>query len=419
MKPIIHRFLKYISIDTQGSEKSYNCPSNENQRLLAELLQEELLEMGVKDVEVDEKSFLYAKIPSNASDERKRDIPAVAFLAHLDTNPDVPGEGIRPRVIEKYDGKDIILNKRRNLILSPEVYPELEEHVGEDVIVTDGTTLLGADGKAGITEIMEAIKRIKEHGEWIHGDIYICFTPDEELGYSTEFINLEKIPADFGFTVEGGALGEINAENFNAATASIQISGHGIHPGVAKKTMKNAILLAHKFISCFPESEVPENTDRNEGYYHVSDIRGSVDQCIMTYNIRDFDEKRYEARKKKMYETAEFLNGHYGKGTFEVKVEDYYLNMRTCLDRHPEILETAKNAMRCAGIVPKQIPVRGGTDGSVISFKGFPCPNIFSGEQNGFSVFEYVSVQTMEKAVETIVNIILLTGELSVSSNGD
>lgn len=411
MKAIVKRFLKYVSIDTQGNEQAGTCPSNENQKLLAELLLDELSDMGITEAEVDEKSFLYAKLPANGIKESGERLPSVAFFAHLDTNPDVLGENIRPRMIKNYDGGKIVLNKHKNLTLDPEKYPELLTHTGEDIIVADGTTLLGADGKAGIAEIMEAMQRITEEKLLRHGDIYIVFTPDEELGYSTDFIDLSKVPADFGFTVEGGALGEINAENFNAATATITITGYGIHPGAARNTMKNAVLLAHKFISCFPESEIPENTERNEGYYHVSDIRGSVEQCIMTYNIRDFDTERYQKRKERMYETAAYLNGHYGEGTFSVKVEDYYLNMKDKVEAHPKILETAKRAMELAGVTPRLVPVRGGTDGAVISFKGFPCPNIFSGEQNGFSFFEYISVETMEKSTETIVNIIKLLGE--------
>ena len=408
MKPIISRFFRYISIDTQGDDQASCCPSNENQRLLADLLCEELKEFGVTDVRVDENSFLYAKISSNLDTP----VPSVAFLAHLDTNPWVIGEHIHPRIVREYDGGDIILNQRKNLVLSPSRYPELLSHVGEDLIVTDGTTLLGADGKAGITEIMEAVRYVTEHPELKHGDLYIVFTPDEELGYSTDYINLKEIPADFGFTVEGGGLGEISIENFNAATATVTIHGHGIHPGVARNTMKNAVLLAHKFISCFPESEMPENTDSYEGYYHVSDIRGDVSQCIMTYHIRDFSAARYEERKKLLAKTASYLNLHYGAGTFEVQIDDYYLNMKRKIDDHPEILETAKRAVTMAGITPKLVPVRGGTDGAVISFDGFPCPNIFSGEQNGFSVFEYISAQTMEKAVEVIINIIRLCKDL-------
>lgn len=404
MKPIVTRFLKYISIDTQGNEQAFVCPSNENQRLLAELLLEELTDFGLTEAEVDKKGFLYAKLPSNCPSA-----PSVAFLAHLDTNPDVLGENIRPRIVSRYDGGDIVLNQRKSLVLSPEKYPELRQHLGEDLIVTDGTTLLGADGKAGIAEIMEAVRFLSEDPSVPHGDIYIVFTPDEELGYSTDFIDLDRIPADFGFTVEGGALGEINAENFNAATATITVSGYGIHPGAARNTMKNAIFLAHKFIACFPERDFPENTDQKEGYFYISDIRGSVEQCIMTCNIRDFDAAHFTERKELICETAAYLNRHYGKDTFSVRVDDYYLNMKPKLDAHPEILEIAQKAMRLAGVSPKLVPVRGGTDGAVISFKGFPCPNIFSGEQNGFSFFEYISVQTMEKAVETVLNIIRLS----------
>lgn len=407
MKEIVRRFSRYVAIDTQADEQKKCCPSNENQRLLAELLQDELLEMGVEHVEVDDKSFLYAHMEANISEH----VPAVAFLAHLDTNPEVLGENIRPRLVENYQGDDIILNRGKNIILSPKEFPVMREYIGDDLLVTDGTTLLGADGKAGIAEIMEAVRYIIEHPEIRHGDIYIVFTPDEELGYSTDYISMEKIPVDFGFTLEGGTPGEINCENFNAAIATIKVNGRSIHPGMARNKMKNAVLLAQKFISCLPESEAPSSTLDYEGYYNVTDILGSVDQCVMTCHIRDFSKEGYEARKKRIQETAVFLNGCYGEDTFEVSVEDYYLNMKPKIDCYPEIKEIAEKAISMTGLSPKFLPVRGGTDGVTISYKGFPCPNLFSGGRNGFSVYEFISVQTMEKAVEAVVNIIRLTAE--------
>lgn len=407
MEEIVRRFLRYIAIDTQGNEKEQACPSNENQRLLAELLKDELLEMGVGEVEIDEKSFLYARLRSNMQDL----VPPIAFLAHLDTNPEVLGENIRMRTIEKYEGQEIILNQRKHIVLSPEEFPELLQYVGDDLLVTDGTTLLGADGKAGITEIMEAVQYLNLHPEIKHGDIYLVFTPDEELGYSTDYIDLGKVPAAFGFTLEGGNPGEINCENFNAAIATIKINGRNMHPGMARNKMKNAVLLAQKFIACLPESETPASTEKYEGYYNITDILGSIEQCIMTCHIRDFRYEQYEKRKELLQRTAAFLNQYYGEQTFEVTIEDYYLNMKQKLDRHPEILKTAKRAMELAGLEPKLLPIRGGTDGVTISYKSFPCPNLFSGGHNGFSVYEYISVQAMQKAVAVIVNIIQLVAE--------
>lgn len=407
MKGIVSRFIKYVSIDTQANEKERRCPSNENQQLLAELLQDELKNMGIQEVEIDDKSFLYALLPSNTDE----DVPAVAFLAHLDTNPDVRGANIRPRIIENYGGGKIVLNEKKKLNLDPEVFPALDDCIGEDLIVTDGTTLLGADGKAGIAEIMEAVQYFCEHPEIPHGDVSIVFTPDEELGYSTDYITMEKVPAEFGFTVEGGSLGEINCENFNAAISTITVNGSGIHPGAARNKMKNAVLLAHKFMACLPEGETPAGTENYEGYYHISDIRGSVEQCIMTCHIREFGEEKYEERKKRLLNTAAFLNEYYGEGTFEVQTKDYYLNMKEVVEKHPLLLRTATEAMLRAGVKPKLVPVRGGTDGVTISFMGLPCPNIFSGEHNSFSIYEFISIQTMEKAAAVIVNIIKLLAE--------
>lgn len=407
MEEIVRRFSRYIAIDTQGNEKEQTCPSNENQRLLAELLKDELLEMGVDEVEIDQKSFLYARLRSNMQDL----VPPVAFLAHLDTNPEVLGENIKMRTEERYEGGEIVLNAGKRITLTPEEFPELLQYVGDDLLVTDGTTLLGADGKAGIAEIMEAIQYMSTHPEMKHGDIYLVFTPDEELGYSTDYIDLGKVPAAFGFTLEGGNPGEINCENFNAAIATIKVNGRNMHPGMARNKMKNAVLLAQKFIGCLPESETPASTEKYEGYYNVTDILGSVDQCVMTCHIRDFQFEQYEKRKKLIFETAQFLNKYYGEATFEVTIEDYYMNMKQKLNQHPEILKTAERAMELAGLQPKLLPIRGGTDGVTISQKGFPCPNLFSGGHNGFSVYEYISVQAMQKAVRVILNIIRLVAE--------
>lgn len=402
MKAVVNRFLKYISIDTQGNDAISACPSNENQRLLAELLQEELKEMGITDVCIDENSFVYTKIPSNVENE----LPAIAFFAHMDTTPDLPGDNIKARIIEQYQGGEIILNKGHDITLSSDEFPFLEKYKGDDLIVADGTTVLGAEGKAGIAEIMEAARYIAEHPDFTHGELYFVFTPDEELGYSTEYINMEKIPAKYGYTVDEGGIGELNYENFNAGTASITINGVCTHPGQGKEKMRNAILLASEFIQCLPENETPATTAGYEGYYHISDILGGVDTCRMTCNIRDFDTQGYEKRKAFIRENVRGINERYGADTIKVDIEDYYLNMKQKIDECPEIIEVAKKAMEQAGVTPVVEPIRGGTDGVTISFMGIPCPNIFSGCHNGQSIREFISVQTMEKSVEVILNII-------------
>lgn len=407
MKSVVNRFLKYASIDTQGNENVQTCPSNENQRLLAELLRDELLEMGLLDVCIDENSFLYAKLPANT----KGEIPALAFFAHMDTCPNIPGENIKSKVVKDYDGKEIILNKGMNIFLSPKEYPSLQKYLGHDLLVTDGTTVLGAEGKAGIAEIMEAAAYLCLHPEILHGDVYLVFTPDEELGYSTEYIDMDKVPAKFGYTVDEGELGELNYENFNAATATVTVNGNGIHPGHAKYKMKNAVMMAVEFIGLLPKHETPAATEGYEGYYHVSDILGGTDTCTMTCSIRDFDREGYEYRKNHVCEIAEFLNGYYGKESFKVEMEDYYLNMREKIAEFPEILDAAREAMKRAEIRPVEKPIRGGTDGVTISYMGIPCPNIFSGCHNGENVREFISVQTMEKAVEVIINIIQIFAE--------
>lgn len=407
MKEVVKRFLKYASIDTQGNEAVLTCPSNENQRLLAELLQDELQNMGIEDVHLDDKSYVYARIPSNAV----KGVPSLAFFAHMDTTPDIPGENIKTKIVENYDGEKIILNKGAGVTLDPKEFPILKRYTGHDLLVTDGTTVLGAEGKAGVAEIMEAARYLSEHPEVRHGEVYLVFTPDEELGYSTEYINMKKVPAKFGYTVDEGECGELNYENFNAATATVTVKGSSTHPGHARKRMKNAILLANEFLNLLPKHEIPEQTEGHEGYYHILDMIGGVEQCRMTFSIRDFEEKGYEYRKKRLTEAADYLNSYYGKDTFKVEIEDYYLNMKRKVDEYPEILDVAREAMLRAGIEPVEKPIRGGTDGVAISFMGLPCPNIFSGCHNGQSVKEFISAQTMEKSVEVILNIIKIFTE--------
>lgn len=407
MKPIVERFYRYIKIDTQATWEAETVPASANEFILGQMLVDELKEMGVTNAWMDDKAYVFASIPANC----EKEIAPIAFFAHLDTAPDETGANVNPRLVENWDGSDIILNEEKHIVLGTEQFPYLKASVGKDLIVTDGNSLLGADDKAGVAEIMEAAKYIMEHPEFIHGEVHICFTPDEEIGNSTEYITIENVPAKYGYTMDGGEIGEINCENFNAAIATIRINRCNMHPGVARNKMKNAVLLAQKFIACLPESETPASTEKYEGYYNITDILGSIDQCIMTCYIRDFQYEQYEKQKELLQRTADFLNQYYGEQTFEVTIEDYYLNMKQKLDRHPEILKTAKRAMELAGLEPKLLPIRGGTDGVTISYKSFPCPNLFSGSHNGFSIYEYISVQAMQKAVNVIVNIIQLVAE--------
>lgn len=407
MKPIVERFFRYVKIDTQSTWESTDIPASKNEFVLGQMLVRELKELGIENAWMDEKAYVFASIPSNSD----RDIPAVAFFAHLDTAPDETGAGVNPRIVENWDGEDIVLNQNKNIVMRVEDFPYLRDSIGKDIIVTDGTTLLGADDKAGIAEIMEAARHVMEHPEEEHGEIHICFTPDEEIGNSTEYIDIKNVPAKYGYTMDGGELGEINFENFNAATATVTVHGTAIHPGESKGRMRNAVLMGVEFINKLPWRESPVNTEGYEGFYHVTDFKGSVDRAEITIAVRDFEEVGYEVRKKRIYQTVDFMNDYYGPGTIEAKIEDYYLNMSREVEKHPEVKEYALEAMRRAKIEPIVIPIRGGTDGSSISFMGMPCPNIFMGSANSHSIYEYCTVQSMEKATEVILNIIKIFAE--------
>lgn len=407
MKPIVERLFRYVKIDTQSTWESTEVPASKNEFVLGRMLVEELKEMGIDNAWMDEKAYVFASIPSNS----KKEIPSVAFFAHLDTAPDETGANVNPRVIESWDGRDIILNEKKNIVMKTEDFPCLKDSIGKDLIVTDGTSLLGADDKAGIAEIMEAARYIMEHPKEEHGEIHICFTPDEEIGNSTEYINIKNVPAQYGYTMDGGELGEINFENFNAATATVKIHGIAIHPGESKDKMRNAVLVGVEFINHLPWRESPVNTEGYEGFYHVTDFKGGVDSAEITIAIRDFDEEKYEIRKRRIQQIEDFMNEYYGAGTVEAKVEDYYLNMAREVKKHPKVREYALEAMKRTGIEPIVIPIRGGTDGSTISFMGMPCPNIFMGSANSHSIYEYCTVQSMEKAMEVILNIIRLFAE--------
>lgn len=407
MKPIIERLFRYVKIDTQSTWEAETVPASANEFVLGQLLVDELKEMGIDNAWMDDKAYVFSHIPANT----EKDVPPIAFFAHLDTAPDETGANVNPRIVENWDGSDIVLNEQKGAVLSISKFPYLEASIGKDLIVTDGNSLLGADDKAGVAEIMEAAKYIMEHPEFEHGEVHICFTPDEEIGNSTEYIPIENVPAKYGYTMDGGELGEINFENFNAATATVKVNGVAIHPGESKGKMKNAIMLATDFINHLPWRESPVNTEGYEGFYHVTNISGSVDQAEITIAIRDFFEDGYEYRKKRVQEITEHLNGYYGEGTFETEIEDYYLNMAIEVDKCPVVKENALKAMKMAGVEPVVIPIRGGTDGSSISFMGMPCPNIFMGSANSHSIYEYCTVQSMEKAMEVILNIIRLFAE--------
>lgn len=404
MKPIVERFYRYVKIDTRATWEAETVPASPNEFVLGQMLVDELKEMGIENARMDDKAYVFAHIPSNA----KKEVPPIAFFAHLDTAPEESGANVNPRLVENWDGSDIVLNAEKNAVLSVSKFPYLKDSIGKDLIVTDGNSLLGADDKAGIAEIMEAAKYVMEHPEMEHGEVHICFTPDEEIGNSTEYIDIKNVPARYGYTMDGGELGEINFENFNAATAKVTVNGVAIHPGESKGRMKNAVLLATEYIGLLPWRESPVNTEGYEGFYHVTDIAGSVDKAEITIALRDFSDEGYERRKVRVCEIADFLNGNYGEGTFQVQVEDYYLNMAREVEKCPEVRENALKAMEMAGVKPVVIPIRGGTDGSSISFMGMPCPNIFMGSANSHSIHEYCTVQSMEKATEIILNIIRL-----------
>ncbi|MBQ5508268.1 MAG: peptidase T, partial [Muribaculaceae bacterium] len=389
---------KYVSFDTQSSEESETTPSTDKQWNLARYLQRELTDLGFEEVELDEHGYLYATLPSNLDKE----VPTIGFIAHMDTSPDCSGKDVHPRIVEHYDGTDIVLSE--GIVTSPKKFPELLDHIGEDLIVTDGTTLLGADDKAGIAEIVSACVWLMEHPEVKHGKIRVGFNPDEEIGLGAHKFDVEKFGADWAYTMDGGYEGELEFENFNAASAKVTIKGLNVHPGMAKNKMINAILVAQQFMGLLPASQTPATTEGYEGFYHIVGIEGTVEQATLTYIIRDHDRKRFEQRKQEMQRLVDFINGTYGDiATLELK--DQYYNMREKIEPVMHIIDVAEQAMRNAGVKPRVQPIRGGTDGAQLSFKGLPCPNIFAGGMNMHGRYEYVSIQAMEKAMMTIVEI--------------
>ena len=404
---VIERFLKYVTFDTQSDESTGVTPSTPKQMVFAQYLKTELEELGLKDISLDENGYLFATLPSNVNHE----VPVVGFIAHMDTSPDMSGENVKPRIVEKYDGKDIPLCAEENIILSPANFPELLDHVGEDLIVTDGHTLLGADDKAGIAEIVGAVAYLIAHPEIKHGDIRIGLNPDEEIGLGAHKFDVEKFGAKWAYTMDGGEVGELEFENFNAAAAKIRVKGRNVHPGYAKNKMINSLLVANEYASLLPANETPGTTEGYEGFYHLIGMEGEVENTVLSYIVRDHDREKFEARKQALLNYAAQLNEKYGEGTVTVELKDQYYNMRQQVEPLMHIIDIAFAAMQEAGVTPKVKAIRGGTDGAQLSFKGLPCPNIFAGGLNFHGRYEFVPVQSIEKAMNVVVKIAELTAK--------
>ena len=403
MESILDRFFRYVAVDTQSNEESESQPSTAKQLKLLEMLRDELAAMGV-EATLDEYGYVMGSIPSNVVGK----VPAIGFIAHVDTAPDASGAGIKPQVIKDYDGGDIELKGVPGLALKPSEFPEMLHYIGETLITTDGTTLLGADDKAGVAEIMDAVQYIVEHPGFKHGEIRIGFTPDEEIGRGVVKFDVPRFGAEYAYTMDGGEIGELEFENFNAASAKIHIQGRNVHPGYAKGKMKNAILIGTELNSLLPVEQRPEYTEGYEGFFHLIGFGGSVEEAELTYIIRDHDRQKFEAKKKTILDCCDFINGKYGAGTATPVVKDQYYNMREQVEPHYHVVEKAVKAMEMAGIKPRIQPIRGGTDGANLSFKGLPCPNIFAGGLNFHGKMEFVPLKSMEKASEVILNIISL-----------
>lgn len=414
MSEVVERFLKYVKIDTQSKETADSSgeifPSTEKQRTLALLLKEELEQMGASDVFYDETyCYLYATIPATMDKE----IPVLGFIAHMDTSPALSGENVKPQIIKNYDGKDILLNREKNIILSAEAFPEIREYTGKDLIVTDGLTLLGADDKAGISEIMTLASFLLSHQEIRHGKIRIAFTPDEEIGAGVDHFDVERFGADFAYTVDGGKLGELEYENFNAAGVKLTANGLSVHPGDAKNKMKNALLLLMEFQGLLPVFENPMYTEGYEGFFHLDALEGNVEKAVSEYIIRDHDRAKFEEKKKKFLSAVRFMNEKYGEGTIEAVITDSYYNMKEKIEPHMHLIENAKKAMEELSVTPVIMPIRGGTDGARLSFMGLPCPNLCTGGHNAHGKYEYVCMQSMEKIVEILCKLVQIYAENS------
>ena len=404
---ITERFLNYTKFDTQSAEDSDSVPSTAKQLVFAEYLKEELENEGFSDVELDEKGYIYATLKSNT----KQEVPTIGFISHYDTSPDCSGADIKPQIIRNYDGTDILLSE--GIISSPTRFPELLQHVGEDLIVTDGHTLLGADDKAGIAEIVQAMCYLRDHKDIKHGDIRIAFNPDEEIGMGAHHFDVEKFGCDWAYTMDGGDVGELEFENFNAASAKIYIKGVSVHPGYAKGKMVNANALATEFAAMLPKDETPETTEGYQGFFHLLGIQSNIEEARMSYIIRDHDRERFEDRKRQMEQCAERMNERYGEGTVVCTVKDQYYNMKEKIDDQMHVIDLVVHAMQSCGVAPKVKPIRGGTDGAQLSFRGLPCPNIFAGGINFHGPYEFVSIQSMEKSMQVIVKICEMVAEFN------
>lgn len=407
MYSIVDRFLKYVSFDTQSAEDSNTTPSTAKQFKLAEYLRDELQEIGMTEVEMDENGYVYATLPANTDKE----IPTIGFIAHMDTSPDCLGANIHPRIVKAYDGTDIVLDAEAGLVTSPKKFPELLDHVGEDLIVTDGHTLLGADDKAGIAEIVQAMVYLMEHPEIKHGKVRVGFNPDEEIGLGAHKFNVEKFGCAWGYTMDGGELGELEYENFNAASAKIEVKGVSVHPGYAKNKMINAARVAAEFAAQMPVTETPEQTVEFEGFYHLLSIEGNVEHASLSYIIRDHNRERFERRKQFVQKAAEWMNERYGEGTVTATINDQYYNMREMIEPVPHVVDIVLDAMKECNIPAKVRAIRGGTDGAQLSFMGLPCPNIFAGGLNFHGPHEFLPIPSLEKASELVVKIVELTAK--------
>lgn len=404
---IVERFLKYVSFDTQSAEDQDTTPSTAKQLKLAEYLRDELTSIGMTEVEMDENGYVYATLPANTDKE----VPTIGFISHMDTSPDCSGANIHPRIVEHYDGGDIVLDAEAGLVTSPKKFPELLDHVGEDIIVTDGHTLLGADDKAGIAEIVQAMVYLIEHPEIKHGRVRVGFNPDEEIGLGAHKFDVKKFDCAWGYTMDGGELGELEYENFNAASAKIEVKGVSVHPGYAKGKMINAARVAAEFAAQMPVTETPEQTIEFEGFYHLLGIEGNVEHATLSYIIRDHNRKRFEKRKAFVQKAAEWMNERYGEGVVTATINDQYYNMREKIEPVPHVVDIVIEAMKQCNIPSKVRAIRGGTDGAQLSFMGLPCPNIFAGGLNFHGPHEFLPITSLKKASELVVKIIELTAQ--------
>ncbi len=402
---IVERFLKYVSFDTQSDDASGVTPSTAKQFVFAEYLKEELISIGLEDVELDELGYLYATLPANTD----KHVPTIGFIAHMDTSPDCSGKDVKPRIVKNYDGTDIVLDAEAGIVTTVEKFPELLQHKGEDIIVTDGHTLLGADDKAGIAEIVQAMVYLMEHPEIKHGKIRVGFNPDEEIGLGAHKFNVEKFGCEWAYTIDGGQIGELEYENFNAAAAKVSFKGLNVHPGYAKDKMINAGRVAAEFISALPANETPETTTEYEGFFHLLAMEGGVEKASATFIIRDHDRQKFEARKQQMTDLVAQFNAKYGEGVVKLALNDQYYNMREKVEPQMHIIDTVKQAMLDLGITPQVRAIRGGTDGAQLSFMGLPCPNIFAGGLNFHGPHEFLPIPNLEKASQGVVKIAELT----------